>query len=654
MYRAINKIRQFIITIVLAVIMAAGFFPAANFTAFAEESAYNIVYDKTDIEKDLGDIDLIKYPMNPLGTPQVVRFSEFCYSENDLISQNYGLYLYIYNPSEKEIKKTGSNTALMAVRYVGGNPEDYENIALTYLDSTSNNRFYKFKVTDATRFVEIAKIHAKSFYGIRRYDIAGIQFQYEGKATLEEYDVESTFQWSGYAKGCGSDSSQESNLTCYTTGLETINLDIDHTDYVTKNEKADYVSDMLNTVYFSVPERFFNEYGGLQKIKAEWHEYKTTPIFVTSDKGAYDDLKNWLGIEIANSNTNLNWRVLWEEKETVTLNRDYYSFSNVYNKIDPSNENNFFNVYDFSTSITTNNRIDWLFYKNDVKSSDDYFVNSNELTEYMKWYTMQYPQGENVLDRYSPKLFSESIDNDRLALLEDSSKKNGYICQEIDAGDIGDLVQIKDRNWWERLWNIRKTEHIEYDPIVVIDDVSDVEDSIAFAKKYFINDNDANTVFESCKKAIVEKGKFVLFRFAVTDYYASTARFDYIGNGMSDKDGYVSQSTVFLNFDIITLTFRKAGQYDAVIPVVANPIDVTPNLSAPDDLNPEENWLERLVSLITAAFIGIGMLILLSSLAPWLIPLIGKGIVWLIKLPFRLIKNIVVGIAALFGFNREE
>ena len=51
----------------------------------------------------------------------------------------------------------------MAVSYKDdGTPAENENIGLTYLDSTSNNRFYKFKVTDNATFDELKQ--QKSYF----------------------------------------------------------------------------------------------------------------------------------------------------------------------------------------------------------------------------------------------------------------------------------------------------------------------------------------------------------------------------------------------------------------------------------------------------------------------------------------------------------
>ena len=66
-------------------------------------------YDNTNVLNDLqsatvnGDLfDLSAYPRNPFGTPQVVTFAEYCYSQYENGNGNYALYVYVYNPALTE------------------------------------------------------------------------------------------------------------------------------------------------------------------------------------------------------------------------------------------------------------------------------------------------------------------------------------------------------------------------------------------------------------------------------------------------------------------------------------------------------------------------------------------------------------------------
>ena len=89
---------------------------------------------------------------------------------------------------------------------------------------------------------------------------------------------------------------------------------------------------------------------------------------------------------------------------------------------------------------------------------------------------------------------------------------------------------------------------------------------------------------------------------------------------------------MFLNFDIIELTFAKEGKY-TVIPVVNNPIDIYNDITLPKVENPW-GWLETLIAII---------LVVLLIIVLWvtgLLPAVVKGIVWLLILPFGLIGKL--------------
>ena len=81
-----------------------------------------------------------------------------------------------------------------------------------------------------------------------------------------------------------------------------------------------------------------------------------------------------------------------------------------------------------------------------------------------------------------------------------------------------------------------------------------------------------------------------------------------------------------MNFDIIQLTFNKEGVY-TVIPVVSNPIDIYNDITIPDVTGLD--WWQIVLAIL---------LILLLVILLWpIMPLIVKGIIWLICLPFKLI-----------------
>jgi hypothetical protein len=134
-----------------------------------------------------------------------------------------------------------------------------------------------------------------------------------------------------------------------------------------------------------------------------------------------------------------------------------------------------------------------------------------------------------------------------------------------------------------------------------------------------------------------------LFRYQTSDYIAQEATLLKQGKVLwsevwedVDSNAFFFQQTVNLDFDIIDVTFSN-GSVDTVIPVVSNPIDVIPDATPPvyTQSDKKPNWW-----LIIAALIL--LVVLIVSLPNWL-PLIIKGIVWLVTLPFKFIAKLFKG-----------
>ena len=138
-----------------------------------------------------------------------------------------------------------------------------------------------------------------------------------------------------------------------------------------------------------------------------------------------------------------------------------------------------------------------------------------------------------------------------------------------------------------------------------------------------------------------------MFRFAVTDYYRA------YGNALSRRgfsyDSYKqtlygAKETIFLDFDIIQLKFRK-DNVDTVIPVVASPIDVIGGLTPPPTYNKKNGndfwfWLKVFLAIVLV------LLLIILLLQTGVLSLIGKFFAWLWKIitaPFKAISAAIKG-----------
>ena len=114
-------------------------------------------------------------------------------------------------------------------------------------------------------------------------------------------------------------------------------------------------------------------------------------------------------------------------------------------------------------------------------------------------------------------------------------------------------------------------------------------------------------------------------------------------------DGYVAQMTEFLDFDIISLTFRDERGTETVIAVVSDPIDIINGIDPPADMptNTSKNWWDELTeavkALIISAIAVVVVVLILLFVAPRLlwawIKIIAKFLWGLIKKVAKWIRN---------------
>ncbi|MEG2687965.1 MAG: hypothetical protein RSA24_02220, partial [Clostridia bacterium] len=303
-YAIRNKILLCVVALVL--VLCTVVFPVQS--AFAYGLTSGVSFDNTNVLDDLKSstvngqkFDIKNYPFNEKSQAQVIDFVEYCYSIKANQRTNYGLYLYIYNPQGLNLSTDSKrNKAQMATKYdSAGKAVDYTKFDLQFCSKCESgdykNLFYKFKVVDKkvndTTFAD--RVNSNE----RKYDISGIELLTYGSPNATEYAVNGAYKFTGYAEGYGLDATAKSTLTCKAQFLETIELEVKHTFYRTAtSSKGAGFQNQLDTVYFAVPNRFFESYGKLQRIKAEWFEYKTNDIVVTSNQDFYNKASPYLGI----------------------------------------------------------------------------------------------------------------------------------------------------------------------------------------------------------------------------------------------------------------------------------------------------------------------------------------------------------------------
>lgn len=648
----IKRKNCFCLGIAILTIVITLFFIPINFLGAVSKTNQ---FDETEVLSDLRsaeNFNINDFPFDSSGLlkhPEVMNVVEYCYSFKVNKQGNYGLYLYFYNPQCLNIETNSkANKVQLATAYVKNSdgdliPSKYEKFDLKFCSvSTEPNYyrlFYKFKVID--RKGEDGKtIVERLNSNARRYDISGIELAMKGQVNAVEYTVGGTYIFTGYAKGYGADANAESNLNCTVRDLETVRLDvagkddgIDKRTYWRSNSSSlgAHHQNQINSVYFGIDKTVLKTYGYmLQKIKAEWYEYKTRPAIVVDRLDVYNGLSPYVGKDIG---------------EEYNSSRGYSL--GYYKSVNPGS-----NIYGWSwnaelvksgVNVTLSEDIEsilpLLFYTNGVKV-DDYVLSSKTLESYINNYTKSYHKGHLTFNNhdYSMDLFDDTVDNGRT---------KGYNLREFDIGDPQDYWNIKSyddtHSWWNKLWDYGfgsiKTDddYRDVPPIQMItaEDMA-VKDLSTHLK---INPDDVEN-FKKFYNRVKDKQEVFIFRYALTDYYAVDLNIYDIANkigynagiGVYDKHiAELRQGTQFFDFDILEFTFNKEGVY-TVIPVVSSPVDhisgYTPSVEAK-----HTNWVLLILILI-------GLVILLIILAP-VLPYIIRFVIWLVCLPFRAIAAIV-------------
>lgn len=621
-------------------------------------------FDKTYVTDDLNQMTLdgvkfdeLDYPVN-LNNHKVtlLNFIEYMFTYDEVNRDKYGVYLYFYNPSQKDIIASASNKIQIADAFDSdGNATSYKKFNLQLINASTapaEKVFLKFKVVFDKSFIKSLNKNA------RRYKVSGVELFERNKQNATEYNVSGGWTFTGYAKGCGRNGqNSESTLQIaeYTT-LESISLDVRETFYRQKNVSslgAGHQNE-LNSVYFAVPNKYLNKYGNLQKIKCEYYEYKTMPIIMQPWQEAYQfyyelsQNKELIGklprYQTHNrvQNTYKDTSVLKYELQSKEHDKWYDPDKDVlYSTKKEKNPNSIYHP-------KYNEWIHRLIFDHEK-------VSKEELKEYIYNYSTSYITGNvDIKDgRLSNDLFSAKVD---------SGHKRGYNLVELDANDKFNMLSYdSNHSWWDKFWtygfwapdtsgdikNIRAIEMITEDVL-----------SKATSDSIYVDSADMTNFKNFCNESYSAGKTPFLFRFAVNDYYSSKTtvatgvktEFD-VEAPITKDSGSVAQQTLYLDFDIITLTFQVDGVY-TVVPVVSDPIDLIKEVTPPLEEKPwiadsiaqafknafNAQWFTnwgRWVLVALAVVIGIVLIVVFFPVIVAVVKIIGRVFI----VPFKAMKK---------------
>lgn len=603
-------------------------------------------FDKTYVTDDLNQMkiegvgfDELDYPVN-LNDHNVtlLNFIEYMFTYDEANRGKYGVYLYFYNPSQKDIIASASNKIQIADAFDSdGNATSYRKFNLQLINAStapSDKVFLKFKVVFDKSFIKALNRNA------RRYKVSGVELFEQAKNTATEYKIAGHWTFSGFAKNCGPDAkNNESTLSVsdYYT-IDTISLDVHSTTY--RQNGVSHLGaghqNQVNSVYFSIPNRYLNENGVLQKIKCEYYEYKTKWIVTTDKADIYNSLKaampnvanNGYEIGLSSRRNNASDPTYIKNGKSTSLSANL-SAGNITQA-----------EYDrLSEKMAT----PYLYY---VFNSNDKKVTSQELIEYINEYS-----SKSTGTKLSIKN-GEVLENIFYSYVDDGHTK-GYNLVEIDAEDSFDLLDYDSNHsgWMKFLqygFHAPSTDDGLKDikPIVAVESLYGLS-----ADNLLVNGNDFNKFKNFCTESLADDSTPYLFRFSVSDYesYDATVHKNnsWLTIGGTNSNTTMSSETVYLDFDIITLTFARNGVY-TVVPVVSNPIDIVGDITPPLENN--ESWVLQKIGvkignwfnswgkwlvIALAIVIGIVLIVVFFPVIVAVLKIIGRVII----APFKAMKK---------------
>ena len=686
-----NKLTYTIAAIIAVIVFLISSFAGGGVGVVHAATSAKESYEQTNVLDDLkgstinGEkFDLSDYPFNEKGTPQIVSFVEYGYSFKEEKKDDFGLYLYLYNPQSLKIDTVIERNK---IQFAYGEKANWNKYVLQFLnysvEAGYEGLFYKFKValTDGQK----AEILNGLSQNTSVYEISGIELSVGGNVTDYGNNENKilTYTYSGFAKGYGSELATDDTLSCTVDGLkETLSLNVHSTYWRPKGTHSDgYTKDTLHSVYFAVPNEIIQEYGDMTAVHATWLNAYTAPIFVTGNKGIYDDLTKYVaeymhGGTFKDYGSDFGYALIATKaaeglrEEEMAAVAGYYGY-NVYHPTGDS--------LDLYSSIPYDRHVEYLNYLFYAENgdADNYVLPAEKLVGdkakgvkgWFETFTEKFggigqtvggpivsdPDSGTIISGPTPVTIGGLV-NDRYSRVLFDKVDAAFTDVTIESTTEYKLTDNTVSNSvWDIMFNnqLKKENSYEMSAIqkVTSTDISFYSGASAFCDKFYIAESDYDNFCSYVREAEKKDETVYLFRYYQSEYVSNEVtefkrvkKWAMVGGNRGcyegeDTNAYFAQEWVQLDFDIIDLTFTK-DTVKTVIPVVMSPMDIAAGLDPPASTQPESkgsgcdnvNW-KFIFGMIVAVFI----LVLTYPLWSPIVGHIVNGIVWLITLPFRAI-----------------
>lgn len=566
--------RKIVLLLMVALIAFGAFSGFAPTEGTSETIEISTSLETSDVLEDLAQsgvdgigFDVSNYPADENGEIRIIYAVEFGYTQIEALQQHYGIFVYIYNPTGVSIMPADTvNNLTMDVD--GSGYSEYE---LRFISRSADNIFYKFKIIDNSDTVG-ERILDKVNPEMRTYAFGEFEYIAEGDFAFSSAALGMSFSYTGYSAALG-DGNNDSTLQCSFKQVRTISLEVKHANYkagFSGNEVMGYQTD-INSVYFSIENEVLEKYGDLVGLKATWYQYTTPKMPVIRDRELYDELRRFSGAVVSSesmqSANDVNFVPLYYELKD-DLGYDDVPLADIFSR---------FWFYLRASAVPTPGGeyvlAPLVFYSGSAVVAD-------ELLDAITAYDKTYLNGEVTVNgkTYSADVLLSDIWPN--AILGKVDFESGEVVKEVSVDDLDDVsliyLEITDNWLFEAFYGTDQGEAIK--DIVPIEELT--EDkllSATAADDVLIDQNQIEDVLADVRSAASKDETTYIYRFAYSPYFTV----EYPSNIFeTNPGGYCAMQGVFLDFDIIHLTFDKEGVV-TILPVAMDPVDVASDIEEP-------------------------------------------------------------------------
>ncbi|MBQ7294265.1 MAG: hypothetical protein IJW79_11065, partial [Clostridia bacterium] len=521
---------------------------------------------REDLELVYGDKLDTEYPKNSKdNSVYLITIRE--YKPKDIVEN---IYFYFYNPSEKEIKDSDYNKVLMANMFDSNyNPTGYTKVNLKLISASDDNRFIKFCLSPVSTPKYI------TYNGGRHYFISGVEMEsYSEKLgnNVVDYHVGYCFTFVGTG----------ANTTCIKSKTTTLDIKVHQTSYLTgdsakkiaANDKGNY-SNQINSVYFSLPKEYEEQFGKLSSISYEYYHYRTKPILLVSDESVYNTLIKDVGKKKGNGNFGYSLsNVVHTEKGVTTAYPDYVYFGHFFGD-KYTDRNSVRYRYDYYPDIGKYQDYFTSVFLVDSISKNKILLNSEVIQDYFKKYNASNYSGKTVgSKKYSADLFDLSKSGGYSGIITKTSEEVFSMESFADSENNNFFRQVYYflSNKFGYIFESEKydntIENAKYIEEVTNEKLSGNETEIS--NLLLVSNADVSGLKSFYNDAENNNEVVYLLRYGLSDSYYNLM----LAGDVNNKSCSVLfvQQDVYLDFDIIQFTFGNEENI-TVIPVVSTSTD---------------------------------------------------------------------------------